>query len=370
MSKFVLSVASLSIVLAGCALAEGGEGNTNADATTYVWPDARLPPDAAGQGGDGSTASGNDAATLQGRNGYPGDFPELTDSGGFGAGEIIAGFGGNDTTDRTGNRATIARRPVIMLHGNGTNATSDTFGMTHMRDMLIAAGYNAAELWAPSYLGQSVSLAETPTPHRTNVQDVRAFIDAVLDYLDVPAVDIIAHSLGCGLANAYMRGMTTSGTFDDADHRMDKVSSVVCLGGAMYGTGYGFLYAPEFDIGGTFSSAMLSWSGVEDPTPYGAGNEANMIAPAAGMIPGARPFKLATTADDGSRRIYWAALWATGDIVDGNLAGGCGLQGADLNQGFDLPGTLPGVLTPAMAKHGHLLRNQGVFDTLLPFLNR
>ncbi len=370
MREFVLATACVALV--GCAFADGGGSTSDPDATAYVWPDAGglTSADAGWSTSDGGPNSSADAATLEGRNGYPGDFPELTDSGGFGAGEIIAGFGGDDTTDRNGNRAQLVRRPVVLIHGNGTTATNDTFGMIHVRDMLNAAGYVDAEIWALSYLGQSVSIAETPTPHRTNIDDVRSFIDAVLDYTGAPAVDVISHSLGCGMINGYVRGMTTTGSFDDADNRMDKVSTVVCLGGAVYGTGYGFLYAPEFDVGGTFTSASLTWAGVEDATPYGASNEADMIAPATGLIPGAKPFKLSTSVDDNSRRIYWVALWATGDVVDGNLAGGCALQGADINQGFELPTTLPGTLTAAMARHGHLLRNQGVFDTLLPYLNR
>jgi len=361
------AVAFVLVLSSACAPSEADTadagGDHRVDAAT-VWVDSHVGPTA-----DAQLPTGADAAQLEGRNGYPGDFPELTDLGGFGAGETIQGFGGDTTTDRAGNRAAISHRPVILLHGNGTTATDETFGMTRLRDKLLAAGYTAAEIWAPSYLGQSVSSAETPTPYRNNIDDVRQFIDAVIDYLDVPRVDVIAHSLGCGMINGYLRGLASAGSFDAADHRIDRIGTVVCLGGALYGTGYGFLYQPEFDVGGTFTSAGLQWNGIEDATPYGATSEAQMIAPSTGQLPGNKPFKLATSDDDGSRRIYYVALWANGDVVDGSLPGACGLQGADLNQGFDLPDTMPGVLTAALARHAHLVDDQGVFDALLPYLD-
>lgn len=359
------SLTIVFVLFSGCATgsAPGADGSPGGAPDGRRWVDSSVGPSA-----DGAIATA-DAVQLEGRNGYPGDFPELTDSGGFGAGEIIRGFGGDTTTDRTGNRAQLSHRPVILLHGNGTTATDENFGMTDVRDKLLAAGYTSAEIWAPSYLGQSVSVAETPTPHRTNIGDVRQFIDAVIEYLDVPRVDVITHSLGCGLINGYMRGLTNTGAFDAANHRIDRVGTIACLGGALYGTGYGFLYQPEFDVGGAFASASLMWEGAEDATPYGATSETDMNAPTSGQIPGNKPFKKVTGVDDGSRRIYYVALWATGDIVDANLPWGCAMQGADLNRGFDVADTLPGVLTTQLARHGNLLHDQDVFDALLPYLD-
>jgi len=359
----------------GCATSRAG-GDSADGGSTPEEVDARRPADArAGAVADAAGAPTDaapvaDAVWLPGKHGFPGDFPELTDSGGFGQGEIIEGFGGDTTTDRAGNRAQITHRPVILLHGNGTTATDDTFGMTHVGDMLEGAGYTDAEIWAPSYLGQSVSYAETPTPYRNNIGDVRQFIDAVLDYTGAPRVDVVAHSLGCGLINGYLRGLASDGSFDPSNDRFARVGTVVCLGGALYGTGVGFLYEPEFATDGQWVAAGLQWNGNEDGTPYGADDTAAMIAPATGQLPGNRPFRATTPDDDGSRRIYWVALWATGDVVDGSLPGACALGGADLNQGFDLPQTLPGVLTAQLAMHGQLLHSAGVFAALLPYLDR
>ncbi len=361
--------------VAGCATSRAGTGGTDGGGTFDLADggrpaDARPPANGDAAAPTADAAPPADAVSLAGKHGFPGDFPELTDSGGFGQGEFIEGFGGDTTTDRTGNRAQITHHPVILLHGNGTTATDDNFGMTHVADMLEGAGYVNAEIWAPSYLGQSVSYAETPTPHRTNIDDVRQFVNAVLDYTGAAKVNVVAHSLGCGLINGYLRGLASDGSFDAANDRFARVGTVVCLGGAVYGTGAGFLYEPEFAIDGQWTAAALQWNGHEDATPYGADDTAAMIAPATGQLPGNRPFRAATADDGVSRRIYWVALWATGDIVNGNLPGACGLGGADLNQGFDLPKTLPGVLTAQLAMHGQLLHSADVVAALLPYLDR
>jgi pimeloyl-ACP methyl ester carboxylesterase len=236
--------------------------------------------------------------------------------------------------------------------------------------MLREIGYVDAELWAPSYLGQDIQSAELPTPQRNNIDDVRRFLDAVRTYLGVDRVDVVSHSLGCGMVNGYLRGLQPDGSFQPDDDRFDAIGTVVCLGGALYGTGEGFLYEPEFSASGDFVAASLQWNGVEDATPYGAASTAEMTVPATGTLPGGRPYALATATDDGSRRLHYVGIWSDQDIVDSGLPHTGGLQGADLIAGFDLPTTLPGVLTPALARHGHLVQHQGVFDAFAPFLDR
>jgi pimeloyl-ACP methyl ester carboxylesterase len=353
-----------ALLLCGCAGGWPGGGSVDA-----------------GRGGDAATTPGQDAsepgvadaagAPLEGRNGFPGDFPELLDRGGFGQGEVIEGFGGDTTIDRAGNRAAIVRRPVVLVHGNGVTVFDERFGMTHLREALLGAGYVDAEIWAGSYLGRNVAVAETPTPHRTNIDDVRDFVDAVLDYLAVERVDLVGHSLGCGMINGYLRGLTPDGSFDTGLHRFDRVGTVVCLGGALYGTGSGFLYEPEFNVDGAWVAATLTLDGVEDATPFGAGSTLAMEGPdTGGTLPKGRPFHAVTALDGGPTRIYWVALWSIGDIVDANLQNAGGLGGADLNQGFDLPATLPGVASPQLARHGQLLRSPEVFEAMLPYLDR
>jgi pimeloyl-ACP methyl ester carboxylesterase len=330
-------------------------------------------PDGTGPDGkpDGaSDATCTDVGAGTARHGFPSDFPELVDSGGAGVGEIVAGFGGDTKRGCAGNRAAITRRPVVLLHGNGVHATHNNFGMTHIAAMLRHAGYADAEIWAPSYLGQNITSAEIPTPQRNNIDDVRRFADAVRTYLGVERIDLVGHSLGCGQINGFLRGLQPNGSFDPAQHRFDAVGTVVCLGGALYGTGEGFLYDPEFNTSGAFVAASLVWAGIEDATPYGATSTTQMMVPASGTLPGKRPYARVTAADDGSRRIYYVGIWSNQDIVESGMPHTGGLQGADLVAGFDLPSTLPGVLTPQLARHGHLVQNQAVFDAFVPYLDR
>lgn len=317
-----------------------------------------------------SNATCTDVGAGTARHGFPSDFPELVDAGGSGIGEMIAGFGGDTTHGCAGNRAAIKRRPVVLLHGNGVNATNSNFGMAHLAAMLRDAGYVDAEIWAPSYLGQNISSAEIPTPQRNNIGDVRRFADAVRTYLGVERIDLVGHSLGCGEINGYLRGLQPNGAFKPEQHRFDAVGTVVCLGGALYGTGDGFLYDPEFNASGAFVGASLTWAGLEDATPYGATSTSQMTVPATGTLPGQRPYARATSADDGSRRIYYVSIWSNQDIIDSAMPHTGGLQGADLVAGFDLPASLPGVLTPQLARHGHLVQNQAVFDAFAPYLDR
>jgi pimeloyl-ACP methyl ester carboxylesterase len=326
-----------------------------------------LEPGDPGGGGLGDAAAGE----TQGRNGFPDDFPELIDSGGFGRGEVIRGFGGDTTTDRDDNRAAVRRRPVVLLHGNGVTVFDERFGMKHLREALREAGYADAEIWAPSYLGQHVTYAETPTPQRSNIDDVRSFIDAVLEYLAVERIDLVGHSLGCGMINGYLRGLARDGSFDAGMRRFDRVGTVVCLGGALYGTGSGLLYGPEFDVDSAWIDRSLTLDGVFDATPFGVGQISAMQGPnTGGTLPKGRTFHAVTELDGGPGRIYWVALWAIGDIVDGNLENAGGLAGADLNRGFELPSTMPGVLSPQLARHGHLVHSDEVFAAMLPYLDR
>jgi pimeloyl-ACP methyl ester carboxylesterase len=355
----------LAMVLAlgvGCASSISDDSDTGEDG------------DSAPETPEAPASTENTACTDLGagtaRHGFPSDFPVLVDSGGTGAGQVIAGFGGDTTRGCAGNRAALTRRPVVLLHGNGVHATNDNFGMAKVAKMLRQAGYVDAEIWAPSYLGQDIKQAEIPAPQRNNIDDVRRFVDAVRAYLGVQQVDLIGHSLGCGMINGYLRGLQKNGTFKHSQNRLDAVGTVVCLGGALYGTGQGFLYEPEFSTSGTFVDASLRWATIEDATPYGATSTTQMIVPASGTLPGNRPYARVTNADDGSRRIYYVGIWANQDIIESlNLHTG-GLQGADLVAGFDLPATLPGVLTAGLARHGHLVQNQQVFDAFAPYLDR
>ena len=193
--------------------------------------------------------------------GFPDDFPALVDCGGRGAGGVLTGFGGA-RTDRSNHR------PVVLLHGNGTPAQEI---WKHYSAWLLEAGYAPGDIWAVNYLGRDGG-AENPGAFRNNVNDVRLFIDAVLGYLGVDRVDIVALSLGCHLARGYLLGGTEEGAFDPALRRADRIATLVLVSGANYGLGIGIddpdwssasdLFSPDAQ------NSFIRVDGLDDHTPF------------------------------------------------------------------------------------------------------
>jgi pimeloyl-ACP methyl ester carboxylesterase len=110
----------------------------------------------------------------------------------------------------------VTRTPVIFLHGNNDTPYAtpcNPYGNVHdMANYFLDHGYRASELWGLGYQGDQCDLVTSPTnrsgaAHSTlaNVPDLRAFVQAVLDYTGAQRVDIVGHSLGVTLAREWMR---------------------------------------------------------------------------------------------------------------------------------------------------------------------
>jgi len=193
--------------------------------------------------------------------GFPDDFPTLVDSGGHGTGEVLMGFGG-PRSDRSDHR------PVVLLHGNGTQAQEI---WKHYYVWLLDAGYAPGDVWGVNYLGLDGE-AEYAAAYRNNVNDVRRFIDAVLGYLHVDQVDLVALSLGCHLARGYVLGGTEDGSFDPALRRADRIAALVLISGANYGLGID-INDPDWNSASDLFSPVVQNSfiridGLDDHTPF------------------------------------------------------------------------------------------------------
>ncbi|MFA5162402.1 MAG: alpha/beta fold hydrolase [Elusimicrobiales bacterium] len=278
---------------------------------------------------------------------FPKDFPELKGTGGQTAGKILTGFGGDEKLDKAGNRAGLKHVPVILLHGNSGSATHAQWGMVPIRDMLFKAGYNTSEVWAVSYEGDN-PYVELMGVHKTHIEDVRAFINAVRDYLGVKKVDVVAHSLGTTMTLAYMAGYDSSGKFNPQKRGYGNISTFVSLAGA--NNGLGQYSVDEFKTGGDFVKGISAADGVADQTPYGSADEGKQT----------QGYRQVTSLDNG--QITYAALWAAGDFVDAQLRDTGSLKGADINKSFDLGSNTNG--------HEKIMKDQAVFNTFLPYLNR
>ncbi len=107
----------------------------------------------------------------------------------------IGGFGG----ERRGKP--LARTPVILVHGNGEDATfweaeENPPTVVNVRERLRRAGYSDQEVWALSYNGERCGTNACQTSAGANTLDLFNFVQAVREYTGAYHVDIVAHSLG------------------------------------------------------------------------------------------------------------------------------------------------------------------------------
>lgn len=287
---------------------------------------------------------------------FPADFPELYDTGDSGEGHILGGFGGDTTADREGNRAALKKTPVVLVHGNGTHAQHEDWAWIEFRDFLKANGYNDSEIWAVSYLGIPSGPVLVDT-HKDNINDVRRFIDAVREYLGVQKVDLVGHSLGCGMIRAYMLGYQEDGTFDNEQNRLDAIGTLVTLVGGNYGLDM-LQPGEEFRPGSYFETNSHVFNGITDNTPRGSSNVEEQRVE--GCFRSGYDHRGVTELDDDN--ITYVALWALNDFVDEKQPETGRLQGAHLNKCYELG--------PGLEGHQAILHSEEVFLDIHQHLNR
>lgn len=173
---------------------------------------------------------------------FPTDFPVIADQL---TGNPLGGWGGDGD---------VVKRPIVFIHGNGTNAISwSTFG-----EYFLTQDYAPAELWAISYLDYGGG--DSTNSHYHNLEDLENFISAVLDYTGSNQVDLICHSLGVTMGRAWMK------TYDS----YSQVSHFVGIAGANHGVAFcpGDTIQPLCREIGHPQSQFLTWLNNGDETPY------------------------------------------------------------------------------------------------------
>jgi pimeloyl-ACP methyl ester carboxylesterase len=136
----------------------------------------------------------------------PEDFPVILDAS---LGDPVIGFGAGGEVTRT---------PVIFLHGNNDVPFPDNTcqplqgNIRRLAQYLADNGYSTSELWGLGYQGTQCDLAADNTRRSAfahtataNVDDLRRFVRAVMDYTGASEVDIVGHSLGVIVAREWMR---------------------------------------------------------------------------------------------------------------------------------------------------------------------
>jgi len=262
----------------------------------------------------------------------------------------LTGFGGDPLKDKAEHRRSIRKTPVILVHGNAAHSAHPKWGMETMRGYLRDAEYQPCEIWAMDYLGENNASVDLNDPHRNHIAQFRTFVDRVRDYLGVGKLDFIAHSLGCGMVNGYLRGLQPDGSWNSRDHRLGVTGTFVSLAGAIYGLGLGG--QSEFRTGSAFEVDSHKFDNVVDDTPKGENEIAAQESPV-------ESWRKTTTLDDDSVR--YVALTSLNDFVDAQNRDTGRREGADLNLRVDLGGGIDG--------HEKIIKSRTVFASFQPYLN-
>ena len=264
----------------------------------------------------------------------------------------LTGFGGDPRMNREEHRKAIRKTPVVLVHGNAGHSAHPKWGMQTMKSFLKElAGYQDTEIWAMDYLGENNSSADLNNPHSNHIMSFRIFVDMVKEYLGVGRLDFIAHSLGCGMVNGYLRGLQPDGEWDNNDRRLGAVGTFVSLAGATYGLGLGGL--SEFRTGSAFEVNSHRLDSIVDDTPGGTSDTAAQMAPQAS-------WRQATPLD--IDEIRYVAITSANDFVDAQNRDTGRREGADLNKSVDLGGSIDG--------HEKIIKSQTVFNSFKNHLNQ
>jgi len=276
-------------------------------------------------------------------NQFPSDFPHT-----------LTGFGGDPGLNRAQHRERSKKCPVILVHGNASNSVHPTYGMLTMKAFLKDAAYQDCEIWAMDYLGENNGMHELLGVHRNRIDAFREFVDQVRDYLGVEKLDFISHSLGCGMVNAYLRGLQRDGQWNSEHHRFDVAGTSVSIAGATYGLGNGSGGIDEFRTGSQFEIASHRFGDVaNDDTPFGEDITSEQIAPT-------EEWKVTTSLDND--QVSYVAIIAREDFVDQFYPNTSRRDGADLNKVFNVG--------QGAAGHERIIKEQAVFDAFKGYLDR
>lgn len=130
-----------------------------------------------------------------------------------------------------GGACTATRTPIIMLHGNSSEAKFwdyETRGEPSVYRVLKSAGYNDCELFGVNYLAKrerELSVAGFNYHNRERARIVVEFVRDVLAYTGAKQVDIVGHSMG---VTAGLHGV-------EYGHLWPRVRRFVAMGGALRG---------------------------------------------------------------------------------------------------------------------------------------
>jgi triacylglycerol lipase len=179
--------------------------------------------------------SSADEVSVSKQSRFSNDFQKWLFENGYGKYDFAKGnvpaFGGKA---KPGEKVT--KEPVIFIHGNSDSAA----GWKNSIETFSKNGYKPSEMYAMTW-GPMDPLKSGQQYHsEKNLEEVRAFIEAVKKYTGAEKVDVIGHSMGVTLARKAIQG---GDGFDSQTHQKfnlgkpmtDSVDTFVGIAGANHG---------------------------------------------------------------------------------------------------------------------------------------
>ena len=124
----------------------------------------------------------------------------------FGRRDVVGGSFGGKTSDAD----PVVNQPVIFIHGNGDSAlgtgSAAATGWADSIQYFQSTGYTSSEIYATTWGPADILQTSLQYHSRSNIERLRAFIQAVKAYTGAAKVDVIAHSMGVTLARKAIKG--------------------------------------------------------------------------------------------------------------------------------------------------------------------
>jgi len=179
--------------------------------------------------------SRSDEVSVSKQSRFSNDFQKWLHENGYGKYDFAKGnvpaFGGKA---KPGEKVT--KEPVIFIHGNSDSAA----GWKKSIETFSKNGYKPSEMYAMTWGPMDPMKSGQQYHSEKNLEEVRAFIEAVKKYTGAEKVDVIGHSMGVTLARKAIQGgdgfdSRTHQKFDLGKPLTDSVDTFVGIAGANHG---------------------------------------------------------------------------------------------------------------------------------------
>jgi hypothetical protein len=240
------------VVLAGCASSAGGgvaADDVGIDAAGDAASEA-APADGADASDTADVSDATDASDVA-DTGAPlttrlsADFQGWLASHGYGSDDFVRAGSGGSFGGRASAGETIAKIPIVFVHGNSDAAigrdASQFTGWDAARRALLASGWSDASMYGATWGPADASRANDQTHERGYLTRLRRFFAAVQQYTGAPKIAVVAHSMGTTLARKAIEGGTgtdAAGGYDLGAALTPIVDTFVGIAGGNRGLTY------------------------------------------------------------------------------------------------------------------------------------